>query len=145
MIWPDRQPGTESTQPEPTSPPHARPSVPSYRYNLRSRPQRITRNPTLARLHVLLPAELDADVYHHRQHRGYLRELVYGAKYYRAANDYAPLKEDGTVDWHLVNAVGTVMSKSAIGRSDDSAQCNRRTRQGRGTVATSDHANVEWD
>jgi hypothetical protein len=93
------------------TPPHALPLPRTVPIPLRN-PNRVTGNPTLARLHALVPAELDPDVEQHRQHRGYLRELVYGSRHYRADNDYAPLSPDGTVDWHLVNAIGTVMSKS---------------------------------
>jgi len=92
------------------TPPHALRLDPLLAGALKA-PLCVTGNPTLARLHALVPAELSADVPIHRKHRGYLRELVYGRRHYRADNDYGPLNPDGTVDWHLVNALGTVMSK----------------------------------
>lgn len=71
-------------------------------------------NPTLARLHTLLAPQLEVDVEEHSEHRGYLRELVYGASNYRADNDWAPLHPSGKVNWTLVNAVSSVMSELTI-------------------------------
>lgn len=105
----DTDPIATRTRSHTYTPPHALP--PTFTLPLRDQ-HRVTGNPTLARLHALVPAELDPDVEQHRQHRGFLRELVYGCRHYRRDNDYAPLSPDGTVDWHLVNAIGTVMSES---------------------------------
>jgi hypothetical protein len=98
----------------PYIPPHARPLSPSLAVPLRD-PDVVTGPPVLARLHALLPVDPadDREIYdlRERQHRGYLRELVYGRRHYRADNDYGPLRPDGRVDWHLVNAIATVMSE----------------------------------
>lgn len=68
-------------------------------------------NPIFSRLHCLLPPTLHEEIPLHREYRGYMRETVYTAKNYQEANEWAPLKPDGTVDWRLVDALSTVMSE----------------------------------
>ncbi|KAK4685719.1 hypothetical protein P7C73_g4430, partial [Tremellales sp. Uapishka_1] len=66
-----------------------------------------------SRLHVLLSPDFQHEDPTHRSHRGYLREVVYSAKNYSSKNDWAPLDEEGKVDWNLVDAVGFVMMANA--------------------------------
>ncbi|ORX39215.1 hypothetical protein BD324DRAFT_641367 [Kockovaella imperatae] len=74
--------------------------------------QRRAVNADLMRLHVLLSPDFsDEEV--HRQQRGWLREMVYGASNYSVENDWGPFNPDGTVDWTLVDAVGSVMMGNA--------------------------------
>ncbi|CAD6574942.1 MAG: hypothetical protein TREMPRED_001257 [Tremellales sp. Tagirdzhanova-0007] len=70
-------------------------------------------NPHLSRLHVLLSPDFNHDIIVHRQHRGYLREVVYSASNFQQRNDWGPFTEDGKVDWTLVDAIGSVMMANA--------------------------------
>lgn len=70
-------------------------------------------NPTLSRLHCLLPPNLDRGDKLQCDYRGFVRELVYSSQYYQERNEWAPLDERGRVDWKLVDAISTVMSESA--------------------------------
>jgi hypothetical protein len=63
------------------------------------------------RLHVLLPPDFDSDDELHATTRGRLREMVYSAGNYGESNDWGPFMSDGTVNWGLVDAIGTVMSE----------------------------------
>ena len=71
-------------------------------------------NPQLSRLHVLLSPDFKHDILAHRQHRGYLREVVYSAGNFQQRNDWGPFTEDGKVDWTLLDAIGSVMSPSSL-------------------------------
>jgi hypothetical protein len=69
------------------------------------RPRRKVVNPLLCRLHLL---RMDA-----QQHRcGWLRNLVYCVD---QMWDQAPFLPDGTVDWALTDAAGSLMCKSGTG------------------------------
>lgn len=67
-------------------------------------------NPDLCRLHVLLAPDFDPTDLEQRAFRGYLREVVYSAMNFTERNDWGPFHPDGTVDWVLVDAIGTIMS-----------------------------------
>jgi hypothetical protein len=68
-------------------------------------------NPDLCRLHVLLAPDFDPTDLEQRAFRGYLREVVYSAMNFTERNDWGPFHPDGTVDWVLVDAIGTIMSE----------------------------------
>ncbi len=68
-------------------------------------------NPHISRLHVLLSPDFIHDDLVHRQHRGYLREVVYSAPNFQHRNDWGPFTDEGKVDWTLVDAIGSVMSE----------------------------------
>ena len=74
-------------------------------------------NPDLMRLHVLLAPEFLSNDEVHRKQRGYLREVVYSASNFSERNDWAPLHADGSVDWTLVDAIGSVMSEFCLQRA----------------------------
>lgn len=80
--------------------------------NPNRRAQREVLNPDLMRLHVLLPPRFDHEDPVDRQMRGWLRELVYTSSNHDEDNDWGPFKTDGTVNWSVVDAVGSVMSGS---------------------------------
>lgn len=84
--------------------------LPNQSSNPNRRAKKEIINPKLSRLHTLLPAEFNMDIPAHRQHRGFLRELVYSAGNYGRFNDYGPFTVDGKVDWVLVDAIASVMS-----------------------------------
>lgn len=79
--------------------------------NPNRRAQREVLNPDLMRLHALLPPAFDHEDAVDRQMRGWLRELVYTGNNYGEDNDWGPFKPDGTVDWSLVDAIGSIMSE----------------------------------
>ncbi|ODN76879.1 hypothetical protein L202_05466 [Cryptococcus amylolentus CBS 6039] len=70
-------------------------------------------NPKLARLHTLLPPHFDENDEADREWRGFMRELVYSIKGFSEANDHGPFHADGTVDWVICDAVGSVMMSNA--------------------------------
>ncbi|WVQ74444.1 hypothetical protein IAR50_004045 [Cryptococcus sp. DSM 104548] len=74
---------------------------------------KIQTNPKLARLHTLLPPHFDENDEADREWRGFMRELVYSIKGFSEANDYGPFHTDGTVDWVICDAVGSVMMSNA--------------------------------
>lgn len=96
----------------------SREETPSQLRALRSQPSNPNRrtvkrviNPALSRLHLLVGPDAWEDAFpEHVAHKGFLRELVYTATHYREANDWGPFHEDGTVDWVLLDALGTIMS-----------------------------------
>jgi hypothetical protein len=69
-------------------------------------------NSDLSRLHTILAPDFAHDNPIHREHRGYLREVVYTGSNFTYRNDWGPFHSDGTVDWTLVDALGSVMSTS---------------------------------
>ena len=69
-------------------------------------------NPDLSRLHALLAPDFGEEEVD-RQQRGYLREVVYSSENFQGRNDWAPLTDEGKVDWTLVDAIGAVMSKQS--------------------------------
>lgn len=79
--------------------------------NPNRRAQREVLNPDLMRLHALLPPRFEHEDAVDRQMRGWLRELVYTASNYGEHNDWGPFKSDGTVDWSLVDAIGSIMGE----------------------------------
>ena len=85
--------------------------------NPNRRSMRESINPNLSRLHVLLCPEYQVGNDLHREKRGYLRELVYSASNFTEKNDYGPFHEDGTVNWVLVDAIGSVMSKLSVSQT----------------------------
>lgn len=77
------------------------------------KPSRKVINPLISRLHVLLSPDF-FDAPEQRNHRGFLREAVYSSTNYGEYNDWGPFTSDGKVDWTLVDAIGSVMSRSFI-------------------------------
>lgn len=82
--------------------------VTSGRIRWYPRPKRDIVNPTLCRLHLLLPPNLEVDV----RRRALLRLLVYSSENFTPANDRGPFHLDGRVNWALLDAAGTVMRES---------------------------------
>lgn len=78
--------------------------------NPNRRPQKTVINPIISRLHSLLSPDFDGED-EHRQHRGWLREVVYSGSNFTQRNDWAPLTEDGKVNWVIVDAISSVMSR----------------------------------
>ncbi|ORY33049.1 hypothetical protein BCR39DRAFT_520922 [Naematelia encephala] len=70
-------------------------------------------HPDLSRLHLLLPPDFCHEDVSHRQHRGYLREVVYNQSNFQPRNDWGPFTPDGKVDWTLLDAIGSVMMANA--------------------------------
>jgi hypothetical protein len=68
-------------------------------------------SPLLSKMHVMLSPDFCQEDEKHRQHRGFLREVVYSAQNYWEGNDWGPFTTEGKVDWKLVDAVGSVMSE----------------------------------
>lgn len=75
-------------------------------------------HPGLSRLHCLMTTELDDDhgrigVYRKvlRNHRGLMRETCYSSRNFKSRNDWGPFTPQGKVEWGLLNALSTVMSK----------------------------------
>lgn len=62
-------------------------------------------------LHCLLPPDFENENEAHRMHRGHLREMVYAGSNYTVLNDWGPFNRDGGVDWALLDAISSVMSK----------------------------------
>ncbi|WRT69300.1 uncharacterized protein IL334_006284 [Kwoniella shivajii] len=81
--------------------------------NPRRRSTKKVLNPTISRLHCLLPPEYNEDFKADREWRGYVREVVYSIKNYQKRNDWGPFTEEGKVDWTLVDAVSSVMMANA--------------------------------
>ena len=102
-------------------------------------------NPDLSRLHLLLPPEFHTDEVLHRNHRGYLREVVYSGSNFGEINDWGPFTADGKVDWTLVDALGSVMSGSRSVRANHSGKRPRRPVHGRRIVETCRDATVVRD
>jgi hypothetical protein len=86
----------------------------SSRMNTRERREVV--HPDLMRLHVLLAPDWDHEDAGHRKMRGWLRELVYSGGNYGEWNDWGPFDKEGkgTVDWGMVDAIGSVMSMSTL-------------------------------
>lgn len=82
--------------------------------NPNRRPHKQVVNPIISRLHCLLSPDFDGDDAEHRQHRGWLREVVYSGSNFSVRNDWAPLTTEGKVNWDLVDAVASVMSESFL-------------------------------
>lgn len=94
--------------------------------NPNRRPIREVINPNLSRLHAILCPEYNKDEIEDRQHRGWMREVVYTASNYSESNDYGPFKPDGSVDWSLMDAISSVMSEWApLDQADVSVECER--------------------
>lgn len=93
--------------------PHLRPLRSQPSSPLR-RPVKRVINPVLSRLHAISASHLETGGSDRAEHRGFLRSLVYSAKNYRAANDWGPFHEDGTVDWALFDAIASVMGRSPL-------------------------------
>lgn len=91
-------------------------------------------NPELSRLHALLSRDFSHDELIHRQHRGFLREVVYSAGNFQHRNDWGPFTDEGKVDWTLVDAIGSVMSTCTalllVSAEWSSGQCQRRLSDG---------------
>ena len=79
--------------------------------NPNRRSQKRSVNPHLMRLHVLLSPDFVGSDEVIRHHRGWLREMVYSAINYTEENDWGPFYPDGTVNWTLVDSIGSVMSE----------------------------------
>jgi hypothetical protein len=79
---------------------------------LSNREKREIVNPDLMRLHVLLAPDFQQNDPVQRKMRGWLREIVYTGSRYGEWNDWGPFDKEGkgTVDWGVVDAVGSVMS-----------------------------------
>nr|XP_019010036.1 uncharacterized protein I206_05598 [Kwoniella pini CBS 10737]OCF48817.1 hypothetical protein I206_05598 [Kwoniella pini CBS 10737] len=79
-------------------------------------PKRVNRkpvDPTISRLHCLIPPMYNDESSRDREWRGHVRESVYNAANYQENNDYGPFTEDGKVDWALVDAISSVMMCNA--------------------------------
>ncbi|WWD21323.1 hypothetical protein CI109_105807 [Kwoniella shandongensis] len=81
--------------------------------NPNRRTDRRVMNPILSRLHCLMPPEYDDATVEDREWRGYVREVVYNGKNFQERNDWGPFREDGKVDWTLVDAISSVMMSNA--------------------------------
>ena len=105
------------------------PSAPVTRQSARisSRERREVVHPDLMRLHVLLAPDWDHENLAHRKMRGWLREIVYSGGNYGEWNDWGPFDKEGkgTVDWGVVDAIGSVMSMSLYDRSQGDADPRR--------------------
>jgi hypothetical protein len=85
----------------------------STRMNTRERREVV--HPDLMRLHVLLAPDWDHENIADRKMRGWLREIVYSGSNYGEWNDWGPFDKEGkgTVDWGVLDAIGSVMSMSS--------------------------------
>ncbi|WWC90979.1 uncharacterized protein L201_005918 [Kwoniella dendrophila CBS 6074] len=88
----------------------------AYKEKLRGNQKRKRRNmidPIISRLHCLIRSEYNDESSEDREWRGFIRESIYNTRNYHKKNDWGPFKEDGKVDWNLLDAISSAMMLNA--------------------------------